>query len=76
MKIEQGTLVKHLPPKLRDLVLKEANRKGKDEEEVLEGDIDAAFIWDGTSQGHDFWSDIYYGREIPDEFLEETYEIY
>lgn len=76
MKIEQGTLVKHLPPKLRDLVLKEANIIGKNEEKVLEGDINAAFTWESTSQGHEFWSDIYFGKEIPDEFLEETYEIY
>lgn len=79
MKLEPGTLVKNLPYKLRELVLEELINMGssKTEKEVLEGDINFAFVWDKTTQGHKFWSDIYHGREIPDEFLEEeTYSLY
>lgn len=54
--------ISQLPPDIA--ILAEINRKAfkdKDEVYVYIDDIAAAFNWGTSPQGHDFWSNIYYG---------------
>lgn len=83
MRIKYGTKVGDLPPKLRELALKEFRSigdKDKSEQKLLAGPLNASFVWSKSRQGHNFWKNIFYGEEIPDEFVGEevtfSYEIY
>lgn len=60
---------KDLPTIIQEMAL--ANCKGIDKEHFKEGilHLSAAFSWDKTPEGHDFWSNVYSGGKISEEFL-------
>lgn len=68
--------IKNLPHKLRELLIKETQKQhpGWTEEYIINNrDVNSAFTWQDSTQGHDFWSDIHNGN-IPKEYLEKRKE--
>jgi hypothetical protein len=67
---------KDLPSRIQDMAL--ANCEGDDKKlfETGKHSLSAAFNWSTTSEGHDFWENVYAGGEIPAEYLVSEDELY
>jgi len=64
MKVKAGELVKNLPSELRELAIQRAKEQRKNIEQILEQDVNYAFTWCSTKEGHTFWSDVHRGIEF------------
>lgn len=64
MKLKPETLIKNLPPKLKELALKRAKEQHVLEEAALERTVNSAIMWSNTPEGNEFWSNIHYGQEF------------
>lgn len=64
MKVKAGELVKNLPSELRELAIQRAKEQRKNIEQILEQDVNYAFTWCSTKEGHTFWSDVHRGNEF------------
>ena len=65
MKLLPTTLVKDFPPKLKELALKRAfDMNGLQKEMALEKEVNACFCWSASPEGHNFWFDVWKGREF------------
>lgn len=65
MKLLPTTLVKDFPPKLKELALKRAfDINGLQIEMALEKKVNSCFSWHASPEGHNFWSDVYNGKEF------------
>lgn len=65
MKLLPAILIKDFPPKLRELALKRAfDINGLQIEMALEKKVNSCFSWHASPEGHNFWSDVYNGKEF------------